>query len=173
MLAIHPTSSKKCTPNLLPMRINHDGRIENTERYWTPTIDEKDVQHAHFRGRHLRGTPLPLPSHYTGAVINITDRIAPPPPPPQHTSHSLEPPNAPSDDDDEDHMVEDVVEEVKIAEQVGHFDSIVVWGHGGVVDREGDEFVRVVGEWVGFAEGMHCDDEEIPANENGKGNKAT
>lgn len=41
MLAIRPTSSQKCTPNLLPMRINHNGRIENTEQYWTPTTDEK------------------------------------------------------------------------------------------------------------------------------------
>lgn len=56
--------------------------------------------------------------------------------------------------------MEEVQEEVKIAEQIGHFDSIVVWGHGGMVEEQGDEFVRGITEWVGFAEGMHCDDDD-------------
>lgn len=50
-------------------------------------------------------------------------------------------------------------EEVKIAEQIGEFDEVVVWGHGGTVDEGSDMFVRGVREWVGFAESMHCDEE--------------
>lgn len=50
-------------------------------------------------------------------------------------------------------------EEVKIAEQIGEFEEIVVWGHGGVVDEEGDMYVRGLREWVGFAEAMHCDED--------------
>jgi len=72
--------------------------------------------------------------------------------------------------------MDEVQEEVKIAEQIGHFDSIVVWGHGGVVEEQGDEFVRGVTEWVGFAEGMHCDDDDEPKGHDksgtGKGQRA-
>ncbi len=59
-----------------------------------------------------------------------------------------------------------MVEDVKIAEQIGEFEEVVVWGHGGVVD-EGDAFVRGMREWVGFAECLHCDGEEGEAQGNG------
>jgi len=51
-------------------------------------------------------------------------------------------------------------EEVKIAEQIGTFESITVWEHGGKVDVERDAYVRGLQEWVGWAESMHCDEEE-------------
>lgn len=53
--------------------------------------------------------------------------------------------------------------EVKIAETVGQFDEIVVWGHGGEVDGSRDAFVRGMTEWVGFAESVHvdADDDDI------------
>jgi len=51
-------------------------------------------------------------------------------------------------------------EDIKIAEQIGSFDSIVVWEHGGKVDEEKDGYVRGVREWIGWAESMHCDEEE-------------
>jgi hypothetical protein len=46
MLSIQTADSKKCTPNLLPARINHNGPINNTQRYWAPTTDEKGTQHS-------------------------------------------------------------------------------------------------------------------------------
>jgi ribonuclease H2 subunit C len=55
---------------------------------------------------------------------------------------------------------EEVPVEVKIAEQVGDFDEVVVWGHGGEVEADQDMFVRGMQEWVGFAEAMHVDEEE-------------
>ena len=48
---------------------------------------------------------------------------------------------------------------MRVLEEVGRFAQVVVWGHGGEVGA-GDEFVRGVSEWVGFAEGVHGDDEE-------------
>lgn len=67
----------------------------------------------------------------------------------------------PADDDEgADEAVDELPEEVKIAEQIGEFDEVVVWGHGGTVDEGSDIFVRGVREWVGFAESMHCDGED-------------
>lgn len=44
MLAIQPSSKsklcQKCTPNLLPFRLNHDGPINETERFWKPEKSE-------------------------------------------------------------------------------------------------------------------------------------
>jgi ribonuclease H2 subunit C len=60
--------------------------------------------------------------------------------------------------------LEDTDVEVKIAEQIGEFDEIMVWEHGGQVDEERDGFVRGVREWTGFAETMHVDEEETEGN---------
>ncbi|KAH6614267.1 ribonuclease H2, subunit C [Boeremia exigua] len=163
MLSIPPSTPKKCTPNLLPMRINHNGRIDNTARYWTPTTDEKGTLHTHFRGRHLHGTLLALPATHTGAVLRVTDKPA------QASTahngangtHGAYAHDDAEDGDDEMDDGGDVVgqaEDVKIAEQLGEFSELVVWGHGGVVD-EGDAFVRGMREWVGFAGVMHCDED--------------
>ncbi|KAJ4329926.1 hypothetical protein N0V87_010449 [Didymella glomerata] len=152
MLSIQTADSKKFTPNLLPARINHNGPINNTQRYWAPTTDEKGTQHVHFRGRHLHGTILPLPATHTGAILSITDKLAPQAPTQlRETAEPL--------DDEDDEMEHESPEEVKIAEQIGEFDEVVVWGHGGTVDEGSDMFVRGVREWVGFAESMHCDEE--------------
>ncbi|KAH8728626.1 ribonuclease H2, subunit C, partial [Phaeosphaeriaceae sp. PMI808] len=140
MLAIHPTKPNKCTPNLLPCRINHNGPINDTQKYFVPQTDAKNAQHVYFRGRHLHGTTLPLPERYTGAVINMTDRPLP-------ESEILK------DDEDDAH------EQIKIAEQIGHFEDIMVWEHGSEVDQRSG-VVRAVREWIGFAESMHCEKDQ-------------
>lgn len=79
-----------------------------------------------------------------------------------HTSNVLD------DDqyDEQDGVGEDegddreVMEEVKVAEQIGTFDEIIVWEHDGPVDQERDGYVRGLKEWVGWAGCMHGDDEE-------------
>lgn len=70
-------------------------------------------------------------------------------------------------------MGEELPEEVKIAEQVGDFEAIVVWGHGGQVDEGSDMFVRGMTEWVGFAESMHCDDEDSVTEKQRKGGQTS
>ena len=49
-----------------------------------------------------------------------------------------------------DEEMEDV--EVKVAEKIGQFEEIVVWGHGGTVEAESDVYVRGMREWISFAE---------------------
>jgi ribonuclease H2 subunit C len=179
MLAIHPTHSQKCTPNLLPVRINHNGPVNDTERYWKPETDEKGTshtttlpsvdsltlsagtRHAYFRGRHLHGTVLPLPENYTGAVLHVTDRQVP-----QAQSKAQQPRDDDDEGEDEDEDME--VVQTAIAEQVGEFDEVIVWGHGGQVDEAQDGLVRGVREWIGWAESMHVDDEEKEDTQQGE-----
>ncbi|EUC38241.1 hypothetical protein COCCADRAFT_83550 [Bipolaris zeicola 26-R-13] len=164
MLAIQPSKPQKCTPNLLPARINHNGPIPSTSQYWKPSTDDKGTQHAHFRGRHLHGTVLPLPENYTGAILAVTEKQLP---------QSRRPTESDGDETMEDGEEGAIPVEVKIAEQVGEFDEVVIWGHGGEVDPGQDMFVKGLKEWVGFAESMHldADDETITEAETGKEKK--
>jgi ribonuclease H2 subunit C len=163
MLAIQPSKPQKCIPNLLPARINHNGPVPSTPQYWKPSTDDKGTQHAYFRGRHLHGTSLPLPENYTGAILTVTDK---------QLSQSRTQVQSNGDDMMEDGEDETMPVEVKIAEQVGEFDEVVVWGHGGEVDAGQDMFVKGLREWVQFAESMHIDgDEGADADEKADGKK--
>lgn len=100
--------------------------------------------------------------------MNVTEKLAPRSQTTQgmQTSRShAHTPASENEDDDDDGMDEEdgdeAPEEVRIAEQIGEFDEVVVWGHGGVVDEGSDVFVRGVREWVGFAEAMHCEEGEV------------
>ncbi|CAI6342107.1 unnamed protein product [Periconia digitata] len=185
MLAIQvPPKPRKCTPHLLPLRINHNGPINNTECYFNPTsqttsvrsLDAKQeqqptpvvkeeqrdadiTQHAYFRGRHLLSTPILLPENYTGAVMQTTNT--------PHTStktmHHGRTMSASQNDHDEDseqdgdHVEMDV--EVMQTNILASFSEVLVWGHAEAVDDAKDAFVRGVREWIGFAEGMHLEEE--------------
>jgi ribonuclease H2 subunit C len=152
MLAIQtPSKSQRCTPNLLPARLNYNGPISSAEQYWKPETDSKNAKHAYFRGRHLHGTTLPLPSNYAGAVLNITEKDLPQQ---THDDRGV-------DAEDDDEMEDEKAPEVKVAEKLGEFDEVLVWGHGGTVDEQNDEYARAIGEWVGFAEAIHCDEDEV------------
>jgi ribonuclease H2 subunit C len=75
------------------------------------------------------------------------------------------------EDEDEDAEAEreDQDVEVTIAEQIGEFDEIMIWGHGGDVDSAQDAYVKGMNEWVGWAESMHGDaEEEEEEGERGK-----
>jgi ribonuclease H2 subunit C len=157
MLAIQSTNPQKCTPHLLPARVNHSGLVNDTQRYWQPTRDDKGTQHAYFRGRHLHGTSLPLPANYTGAVLHITDEVLPRAQS-QRNDDQME-------DDEQDEVEAEVMVDVKVAEKVGEFDEVVVWGHGGEVDGRQDAFVKGMEEWIGFAEAIHTDGDEPPSME--------
>lgn len=38
-------ASAKCTPNLLPCRINHDGPVNASTEYWAPETDKGKQYH--------------------------------------------------------------------------------------------------------------------------------
>lgn len=50
MHAIQPKQSHdadKCTPNILPCRINHNGPVNASKRYWAPEVDPGMRCHVH------------------------------------------------------------------------------------------------------------------------------
>lgn len=148
MLAIQPSSSsstKSLTPNLLPCQIKHSGPIRTSKRHWNPTTTTSPSQNTkhsrttYLRGRKLLGKSIPLPENYTGKVLQKTDRILP-----------AKPKVAGEEEDDEDG--EQPVE-VKVMEEKGTFQEIVVWGHE-AVPEEGDVYVKGMEEWIAFAEAV-------------------
>jgi len=94
---------------------------------------------SYFRGRKLYARKLKLPKGHKGVVASRTDIILP-------TTKS----EVAEEHEDED---EEMGEEVKMMEDMGTFEEIVVWGHEAVMD-EGDPYVRAVEEWIGLAESV-------------------
>lgn len=165
MLALEKTKNYrgKCTPNVLPCRVNHNGAVNASKRYWNPTTqpgiyisspfphprgllllltytnsDGKSI--SYFRGRKLYGKNLKLSSHYRGVVLSTTGRILPQP--------KSNDPVATDDDGDE----QEESPEVKIMEEQASFEEIVVWGHESLPEGSVDPYVRGMEEWIGFAE---------------------
>ncbi|RDI76902.1 hypothetical protein Vi05172_g13115 [Venturia inaequalis] len=138
MLAIQKskTEAQHCTPNLLPCKINHDGPVNASERYWKPQSAEDGSASAYFRGRKLEGKSIKLPEGYRGAVLKTTDKVVP-----VETSQDAE----------ED---EDMSEETREVEQLASFDEVMVWGHEAMPASD-DAYSKGLGEWVSFAEAMH------------------
>ncbi|KAK8250199.1 ribonuclease H2, subunit C [Phyllosticta capitalensis] len=138
MLSIQNKSSQKTIPNLVPYRIDHNGPVNATERYWKPEPNNDGTQTAFFRGRKLKGKELKLPDGYRGALLSTTNRTLP-----KDTVQDGE-----EDDDDED-------AEIRVIDEVGQFDRVVVWGHESVPDEAEDPYSRGLTEWLSFAEAMH------------------
>ncbi|KIW60649.1 hypothetical protein PV05_00849 [Exophiala xenobiotica] len=150
MLALQKTSSptRKCTTNILPCRVHHDGPIKVTKRYWSPQDENDGSKTSHFRGRRLRGRVMRLPAGYRGVVARSTEQYLPQPVKggPKFTAV------------DEDIEIEEEEEEppepVKVLEEVATFGDVIVWGHDRIPNQD-DTFVKGVEEWISFAEAIH------------------
>ncbi|CZR63243.1 uncharacterized protein PAC_13140 [Phialocephala subalpina] len=140
MLAIEKKAKDegKCTPNILPCRINHNGPVDASKRYWNPTQTSDGKTAAYFRGKKLYGKEVKVPEGYRGVVLSSTDRILPKP--------------AQTSEDDEGAEEEP---EVKIVEEQSDFDSIMVWGHEAVPEDAADPYVKGMDEWIAFSEQIH------------------
>ncbi|KAH8792833.1 ribonuclease H2, subunit C [Hyaloscypha sp. PMI_1271] len=147
MLAIEKSKSHKgnCTPNVLPCRINHNGAVDASRRYWNPTKTPDGKTVAYFRGRKLHGKQVMVPKGYRGAVVSTTDRILPKSTPPVG--------------DDEVEEVEEEVD-VKIMEEQSDFDHIMLWGHEALPDEVTDPYVRGIEEWIALAGQIHSISDE-------------
>lgn len=95
-------------------------------------VDGKTI--AYFRGRKLHARQVKVPKGCKGVAMSRTERVLPRPP-------------VELDGEEED---EEKEIEVKVMEEVGEWDSIMVWGHEAVMDED-DPYVRGVEEWVGFS----------------------
>lgn len=63
------------------------------------------------------------------------------------------------EEEEEDEENREAEEDVKILEEIGTFDEVMVWGHEQMPAGD-DVFVRGIEEWIGFAEAMHSAGEE-------------
>lgn len=142
MLSIQRSSSHsgKCTPNLLPCRIEHNGPVNAADRYWRPEEEDDGTRTAHFRGRKLCGRKLEVPDGYRGAVLSNTSRVLP-----QSDTER----DADADESEEQNI------EVRVMEEVGEFDEVVVWGHEVAPDGNEDPYSKGIGEWLSFSEALH------------------
>jgi ribonuclease H2 subunit C len=145
----------KVTANLLPCRIQHDGPITISPRYWAPettstftadTANEEsrplDVKlNVHFRGRKLYGREGALPEGYSGKVIKVTKDVL-----------QQEKPIDEEDERDEDEIV------TFIAQQDASFDKFVIWRQEGEAMDSDDHYVKGINEWVSLAETVGCDE---------------
>ncbi|QDS73172.1 hypothetical protein FKW77_002266 [Venturia effusa] len=151
MLAIQKSKieAQQCTPNLLPCKINHDGPVNASERYWKPERAEDGSMSAYFRGRKLEGKSTRLPKGYRGAVLKTTDKVL-------HNGQDPE-----EEEEDEDESVE-----TREVEQLARFDEVVVWCHEAMPASD-DAYSKGLGEWVSFAEAMHStgDEKDVSSSE--------
>lgn len=157
MLAIQQTKDHKgqCTANVLPCRINHNGPVNTSERYWAPTtegtfspspmITSSDLitpdgkQIAYFRGRKLHGKHVKIPKGYRGVVLSSTERVLPKVEPEQDLSTEVV-------------VEEEAEEDVGIMEENASFEDLMLWGHETLPDETADPYIRGVEEWIDFAE---------------------
>ncbi|KAK6434194.1 hypothetical protein LTR95_009623 [Oleoguttula sp. CCFEE 5521] len=149
MLAISSTAAPKALhPNVLPCSIRHSGPVGITKQYWGPTSSSNGTSTAYFRGRKLRGKTVKLPADYEGVLLEKTEKPI------------IAKPAAPTFD--ENGEVEDaaVVQhvETKVMDRKAAFEEVMVWGHD-ALPEDGDEFVKGLGEWIGFAEAIHTYDD--------------
>ncbi|CZT45336.1 uncharacterized protein RSE6_05639 [Rhynchosporium secalis] len=154
MLALEKSKTRrgKCTPNVLPCRINHNGAVNTSKRYWNPTLAPDGKSTSYFRGRKLHGKILKVPSTYRGVVVEKTERILP------KVETVPVPGNTTAQEEDDEGGDDDV--EVKIMEEQAGFEEIVVWGHEALPDGMVDPYVRGVEDWIEFAESIHSFDKE-------------
>lgn len=117
-----------------------------SSRYWSPIPSNDGQPKAYFRGRKLKGREVKVPEGYKGVVVRegAKENVA-------SLGGDAERLRRSDGEMDEDEDDEDEV--VKVMEEVGEFDSFVVWGHENFVDGE-DTFIRGVEEWIGFAEAV-------------------
>jgi ribonuclease H2 subunit C len=177
MLAIIPSSSqsqpKLLHPNILPCSIKHSGPMRISKRYWNPrnqtlskhlskidpTADDTSssspsstkVPTAYLRGRKLLAKRLPLPANYSGHLLQKTNALVVSKP-----KARIPRPRDEEEVEDEEEEEEELPQEVKVVEEKGRFDEILVWAHESVPAEEEDVYVKGLGEWIGWAERVSC-----------------
>lgn len=156
---------KQCTPNILPCRIHHDGPVDASPRYWAPETAKgqssvasllhvtrtpiRDLSitdgysEAYFRGRKLKGQEIDVPKGYRGVIVQEAGK----------EKTAVQNTNMGDLDEEEGEEGGDGQEEVKVLNEVGSFEKVVIWNHESMVDGD-DAFVKGLGEWIGFAQAV-------------------
>lgn len=140
-------NKSKAVANLLPCRVHHNGSIDPTSAYWTPSTAKGSfpvspfltqwltkwldgAKIAYFRGRKLQGKVIKLPEQCHGVVVERRDD---------------KPVVRPDLEVAEDEELSDPVGTMRVT---ADFDELVVWGHEAVADAAEDPYVRSMEEWL-------------------------
>ncbi|KIN00156.1 hypothetical protein OIDMADRAFT_125382 [Oidiodendron maius Zn] len=149
MRAIRKSSShQSCTPNILPCRIQHNGSVDASQRFWSPVSGENGTKTSYFRGRKLYGRPVKIPKGYKGAVLVGSQKILE-----QNKENEADHTKISEAEETIEMVDEEEEEEVRIMEEVGDFNEVLIWGHEAVANSE-DIYVRSLEEWIGVAESV-------------------
>lgn len=95
---------------------------------------------AYFRGRKLRGQEIDVAQGYRGVIVKEAGKE-------EIAFKDIEKENMEGEEDEEEQ------EEVRVLNEVGSFDKVVVWNHESMVDGD-DAFVKGLREWIGFAQAV-------------------
>ncbi|KAI1373250.1 ribonuclease H1 small subunit [Hypoxylon crocopeplum] len=137
------STQKKAQVHLLPCRINHDGNVNPTDAYWSPSEDQDKTKTAYLRGRKLYGKAVDLPQGYYGSVVEKSE----PKKPEKSTDEMV----------DDVELLEESDDQLEIGAMQGKaiFDEFMIWGHESLANSSEDPYLRGMEEWISFAEQIH------------------
>lgn len=94
---------------------------------------------------HRSTCPGAVTDTTTGVVLSNTSRVLPP----QSDTER----DADAGESEEQNI------EVRVMEEVGDFDQVVVWGHEVAPDENEDPYSKGIGEWLSFSEAVSAPEE--------------
>ncbi|KAI9745583.1 MAG: hypothetical protein M1818_001117 [Claussenomyces sp. TS43310] len=152
MLAFLPEKKHvpECVPNILPCRINHNGRVNSAKRYWAPVAAKNSRSVSYFRGRKLYGRTGRLPSGYVGVVLTPTRKKLC-----QEKQQVSIKQNYREDDEEFG---------VAVVDKNATFEDFVIWGYRVLLDNVTDPYAQGTEEWIGIAEQIHTYGSKIARN---------
>ncbi|KAK4962248.1 hypothetical protein LTR66_000740 [Elasticomyces elasticus] len=169
MLAIAKLKAEettKCTPNVLPCKLHHNGPVSASERYWKPETVEEGQSTAYFRGRKLKGRRIKVPAGYEGGTGHAYNTMATDADnesigvvlQKSNSVYNTKPPRSsiPQDDElDDGPDNEEDSEEARVHLRSSTFQELVVWGHEVAPEDSENPYVKGVEEWMAFAHAIH------------------
>ncbi|KHJ36353.1 putative rna exonuclease 4 [Erysiphe necator] len=151
------TEKRNYTVNILPCRINYNGPISTSKRYWNPSDLPDGQKVAFFRGKKLCGKHLRMPRTYQKVVLSKTDQIMP-----RLSKNTVENVTC---NEKEQNLDEESDPIVHFVEEQSEFDSIVIWGHESLPDETVDPFARGIQEWIDFSALLHSYEDQTNDSE--------
>ncbi|CCU75349.1 unnamed protein product [Blumeria hordei] len=129
----------KCTPNVLPCRINFSGPVGVSKRHWHPVERSDGNSVVYFRGKKLYGKRINIPKNYRGVVLSKSDQDLPEKMPPIEKI-----------EEEADHSMS-----TQYLEETQEFEDIVVWGHETLPHESSDPYLRGINDWISLAKLIH------------------
>ncbi|CAD6503526.1 BgTH12-03188 [Blumeria graminis f. sp. triticale] len=141
----------KCTPNVLPCRINFSGPVGVSKRHWHPIKKSDGNSVVYFRGKKLYGKRIHIPKNYRGVVLSKSDQDLPETMP---TEENIE--------EEANHSMS-----TECLEEKQEFEDIVVWGHETLPDESSDPYLRGINDWIALTKLIHAHENEdyVPGDE--------